>query len=121
MISSLVRRMHHDFRYELSTGQRSGLVAYATFSATIVAVRVLTTAIRGGRLRAHDIIIRGVHVHHFLPFIALLTTAGAFGVRGSDRPSGRKIFPRPLASSSGFFIRLRTAPAGRLRPGPAAS
>jgi len=36
MISSLVRRMHHDFRLELSTGHRSGLVAYASFSAAIV-------------------------------------------------------------------------------------
>jgi hypothetical protein len=87
MISRLVQRMHHDFRYELSTGQRSALVAYASFSATIVAVRGLTTAIRGQHLPAHDIIIRGVHIHHFLPGIALLTTAGAFGVRGSDRPS----------------------------------
>jgi hypothetical protein len=87
MISSLARRMHHDFRYELSTGQRSALVAYASFSATIVAVRGLTAAVRGQRLRAHDIIIHGVHIHHFLPGIALLTAAGAFGVRGSDRPS----------------------------------
>jgi hypothetical protein len=31
-----------------------------------------------------DITMRDVHIHHYLPGIALLTAAGAFGVRGSD-------------------------------------
>lgn len=87
LIGRLIRRLHHDFRDELSAGQRSGLVAYASFSMTILLVRGLTMAIKAERFRVHDIIIGGVHVHHFLPGIALLTTAGAFGVRGSDRPS----------------------------------
>jgi hypothetical protein len=87
MINRLVRRIHHDFRYELSTGQRSALVAYLSYSVSILLVRALTTAIRGRRLSVHDINIHGVHVHHYLPGIALLTTSGAFGVRGSDRPS----------------------------------
>jgi hypothetical protein len=87
MISSVVSRMHHDFRYELTTGQRSGLVAYLSFSLTILLVRGITAAIKGQRLPVHDITIRGVHIHHYLPGIALLTTSGAFGVRGSDRLS----------------------------------
>ena len=87
VIARLVRRVHHDFRYELSTGQRSALVAYASYSTTILAVRGLTNAIRRQGLPVHDVIVRGVHVHHFLPGIALLTAAGAFGVRGSNRLS----------------------------------
>jgi hypothetical protein len=87
MISRLLRRIHHDFRYELTTGQRSALVGYLSYSVSILLVRALTTAIKGQRLRVHNINLRGVHVHHYLPGIALLTTSGAFGVRGSDRPS----------------------------------
>jgi hypothetical protein len=87
MISRLVRRMHHDFRYTLTTRQRSALVAYSSFAATIVAVRGLTTSIKSQRLPVHDITLRGTHIHHYLPGIALLTAAGAFGVRGSDKPS----------------------------------
>ena len=84
----LVGRMHHDFRYELTTHQRSALVAYASYAATIVAVRGITTAIRKGqRLPVHDIVVHGVHIHHFLPGVAMLTAAGAVGVRGSDKPS----------------------------------
>ena len=87
VVRRLVGRMHHDFRYELTTHQRSALVAYASYAATTVAVRGMTTAIRKGqRLPVHDIVVRGVHIHHFLPGIAMLTAAGAFGVRGSDGP-----------------------------------
>jgi hypothetical protein len=79
--------MHHDFRYELTSGQRSGLVAYLSFSVTILLVRGLTTAIRSHRRLpvVHDITFGGMHVHHYVPGIALLATSGAFGVRGSKR------------------------------------
>ena len=87
MIGRLLSRMRHDFRYELTTGQRSGLIAYLSFSVTVLLVRGLSTAIKAHRLPAHDIVIRGVHVHHYLPGIALLAASGAFGVRGSDRLS----------------------------------
>ena len=83
----LARRLHHDFRYNLTSRQRSGLVAYLSFVVSIGAVRSLTTAIRTGRLPLHDITAGDVHIHHYLPGIALLTAAGGIGVRGSDKAS----------------------------------
>jgi len=81
----LARRLHHDFRYNMTNRQRSGLVAYLSFVVTIGAVRGLTTAIRTQRLPLHDITAGDVHIHHYLPGIALLTVAGGIGVRGSDK------------------------------------
>jgi len=83
----LARRLHHDFRYNLTSRQRSGLVAYLSFVVSIGAVRSLTTAIRTGWLPLHDITAGDVHIHHYLPGIALLTAAGGIGVRGSDKAS----------------------------------
>lgn len=83
----LARRLHHDFRYNLTSRQRSGLVAYLSFVVSIGAVRGLTIAIRKGRLPVHDITAGDVHIHHYLPGIALLTAAGGIGVRGSDKAS----------------------------------
>jgi hypothetical protein len=77
--------MHHDYRDNLTTRQRSALVAYASFAATVVAVRALTTAIRDQRGPVHDITAGSIHIHHYLPGIALLTAAGAIAVRGSDK------------------------------------
>ena len=45
--------------------------------------RLQVTLLLGAPVR--DIQVRGVHVHHYLPGIALLTLAGAAGVRGSQR------------------------------------
>jgi hypothetical protein len=84
-IRLLARRLHHDFRYNLTSRQRSGLVAYLSFVVSIGTIRGLTTAIRTGRLPLHDITVGDVHIHHYLPGIALLTAAGGIGVRGSDK------------------------------------
>jgi hypothetical protein len=83
----LARRLHHDFRYNLTSRQRSGLVAYLSFVVSIGAIRGLTTAVRTQRLPLHDITVGGVHIHHYLPGIALLTAAGGIGVRGNDKAS----------------------------------
>ena len=84
-IRLLARRLHHDFHYNMTTRQRSGLVAYLSFAVSIVAVRGITAGIRTQRLPLHDITAGGVHIHHYVPGIALLTVAGGIGVRGSDK------------------------------------
>jgi hypothetical protein len=83
----LARRLHHDLRYNLTSRQRSGLVAYLSFVVSIGTIRCLTTAIRTQRLPLHDITAGEVHIHHYLPGIAMLTAAGGIGVRGSDKAS----------------------------------
>jgi hypothetical protein len=85
MIIRLARRVHRDFQYRLTTRQRSSLVAYLSFATTVAAVRGLTTGIHRGELPVRDIRVGSVHVHHYIPGIALLTLAGAAGVRGSEK------------------------------------
>jgi hypothetical protein len=82
----VARRAHREFRYTLSTRQRSGMIASASFALTALGARTITTAIRGGRVKVfRDVTVGDVHLHHYLPGIALLTAAGAFGVAGSRK------------------------------------
>lgn len=84
-VRRLASRLHRDFRGTLTSRQRSALVAYLAFAVTAPAVRGLAAAVRSGRLPARDVTVRGVHVHHYVPGIALLALAGALGIRDSER------------------------------------
>jgi hypothetical protein len=85
-VGRVARRAHVEFRYTLTTRQRSGMIASASFALTESGARTITTAIRGGRVRLfRDVTVGDVHLHHYLPGIALLVTAGAIGVAGSRR------------------------------------
>lgn len=85
-VRRVVRRAHHDFRWRLTARQRSSLVAYGTFAVSTAVARGTTTLIRSRRAPVlHDVSVGGVHLHHYLPGIALLAAAGAMGIRGSDR------------------------------------
>jgi len=78
------RRARREFRESLSTRQRSGMVASASFALTALGTRAVTVAIHRGHSRLfRDVTVGKVHLHHYLPGIALLTAAGAFGVAGS--------------------------------------
>lgn len=82
----IARRAHREFRDSLTTRQRSGMVASASFALTALATRAVTVAIHRGHSRLfRDVTVGKVHLHHYLPGIALLTAAGAFGVAGSRR------------------------------------
>ena len=87
MIGKLLRRLQRDYRETLTTRQRSALFAFASYAVTVAIVRGLTIGIKDRRLPVHDIVIGGVHIHHYLPGIALLTTAGGAGIRGSGKAS----------------------------------
>src|SRR5262245_64783067 len=87
MIRSMLRRAHRDFRDSLTTRHRSALVAYLSYTVTIAGVRALTTGIKDRRLPLHDITVAGVHLHHYMPGIALLTATGAAAIHGSDKVS----------------------------------
>ena len=104
-IGRIARRAHREFRDNLTTGQRSALVACATFAATMTAVRGLTSAIHDRRLPlVRDISVSGVHIHHYLPGIALLTVAGAAGVRGSDRLSVHCLLGASYGAGCGLVV-----------------
>jgi hypothetical protein len=87
MIRRLLSRVRRDYRQTLTTRQRSALVAYASYAVTVAAVRALTTGIKDRRLPVRDIVIGGIHIHHYLPGIALLSMTGAAAIRGSDKAS----------------------------------
>jgi hypothetical protein len=57
-----------------------------------------------------DIQVRGVHVHHYLPGIALLTLAGAAGVPGSERV-GVHLSGIPLWHGLGEELTCHTGPS----------
>ena len=83
-VARLVRRAHREFRDSLSTRQRSAMVASMSFAVTVLATRAVTSTIhRGHTGLLRDVTVGDAHLHHYLPGIALLTTAGAFGVTGS--------------------------------------
>ena len=81
----LAHRMHRDLRGTLSTRQRSALVAYLSFATAAPAVRGMAAAVRSGRFAARDVVVRGVHLHHYVPGIALLALAGGLALRDSNR------------------------------------
>jgi hypothetical protein len=82
----VARRAHEEFRYTLTTRQRSGMIGSASFAVTALGTRTVTTAIRTGRVKVfRDVTVGKVHLHHYLPGIALLTAAGAFGVADSQK------------------------------------
>ena len=81
----LARRAHQDFQGTLTTRQRSALIAYLSFAVTAPSVRGLAAAVRSGRFVARDVVVRGVHLHHYVPGIALLAVAGGLAMRDSDR------------------------------------
>jgi len=45
----------------------------------------MAAAVRSGRFAARDVVVRGVHLHHYVPGIALLALAGGLAPRDSDR------------------------------------
>jgi hypothetical protein len=84
MVPRIVRRAHREFRDSLSTRQRSAMVASMSFAFTAVSTRAVTSAIHNGHAGLlRDVTVGRAHLHHYLPGIALLTAAGAFGVAGS--------------------------------------
>ena len=79
----LARRARRSFAYDLDQTQRSQLIAYASFTVTVAAVRGVTRAIRSGRGPFHDLGTETLHIHHYIPGIALITAAGALGLRAN--------------------------------------
>lgn len=91
-------RAHAEFRDTLTAPQRSALIACVTFALTEVAARAVTGSIRRRRdapavrrpgvqrpAVLGDVTVAGVHIHHYVPGVALLAATGALAVRGTDR------------------------------------
>ena len=72
------------FREELSPLRRSAVLSWLAFAVTFGLVRAVTYSIRDGRGPFHDVSAGGMHLHHYLWGIGLLTGVGGIAVRGED-------------------------------------
>jgi len=70
------------FYEELSPARRAGLLSWMAFTATFGAVRGITYSIRDGRGPMRNVTVRGIHVHHYMLGIGIVSTVGAMAVAG---------------------------------------
>jgi hypothetical protein len=77
--------VHQAFHEELHPTQQSALISWVSFTTTFAAVRVITHRIRAGEGRLKNVNVGGVHLHHYLWGILMVSLVGATTIRGSDR------------------------------------
>ena len=77
-------RVAHAYRHALSTRQQSAFASWASFTATFIAVRGITYAIRNEIPPFHDVELGGTHLHHYIWGIAMLSGAGGMAVYGDS-------------------------------------
>ncbi|MBM7809016.1 hypothetical protein JOD57_004853 [Geodermatophilus bullaregiensis] len=73
------------FREELPPLRQAAVLSWLAFATTFGTVRAITYSIRDGRGPFRDVAPGGVHLHHYLWGIALLSAVGGVAVRGEDR------------------------------------
>jgi hypothetical protein len=68
-------------------GKQSQFLVLASFLLTFLCVRVLAYCIRDGRLgTARNVVVRGIHIHHFVWGISLLLVSGYLTVALASPP-----------------------------------
>lgn len=83
--TTAVQAARSAFHEDLHPARQSAVVSWAAFSVTFAAVRALTHSIRAGRGPFHNVTPRGLHLHHYLWGILLVTAVGGVAIRGDDR------------------------------------
>jgi hypothetical protein len=83
--AGLARSGRAAFHEELEVERQSAVISWLSFSAAFAGVRALTYSIRAGRGPFHDVTPKGVHLHHYLWGILLVSSAGGVAVRGDER------------------------------------
>jgi hypothetical protein len=82
---SLARSTRRAFHEELHAERQSAVISWLSFTGTFAGVRALTYSIRAGRGPFHDVAPKGLHLHHYLWGIVLVSGAGGVAVRGDER------------------------------------
>ncbi len=72
-------------REELHPARRNAVASWLAFGTTFGAVRAITYSIRHGRGPLHDLTPGGLHLHHYLWGIGLVSGVGGAALRGADR------------------------------------
>ncbi len=73
------------FHEELHPERQSAVISWLSFTAAFGGVRALTYSIRSGRGPFHNVTPKGMHLHHYLWGILLVSGAGGVAVRGDER------------------------------------
>lgn len=77
-----VRRAFHE---ELHPARQSAVISWSAFGTTFATVRAITYSIHEGRGPLHDLTPKGLHLHHYLWGLALVSGVGGVALRGDDR------------------------------------
>ncbi|WP_063628159.1 hypothetical protein [Actinospica robiniae] len=83
-LNQLPDEVHTAYLEELGPSERSALLSWLGFTGTFSLARGITHSIRAGRGPFHDMSKGGIHLHHYLWGIAMLTGVGAIAVHGED-------------------------------------
>jgi hypothetical protein len=84
-IHRLPARLRRAWNTDLDAGQRSAVVAWASFAATFGIVRALTHWIKNGHgPSGGGVSAGGTHLHHYNLGILMLTSLGAVSLRGKE-------------------------------------
>jgi hypothetical protein len=73
------------YREELEPRERSVLWSWLGFTVTFATVRAITYSIRSGGTRFHNLSVGGIHLHHYMWGIGMLTAVGGVAVAGCER------------------------------------
>ncbi len=73
------------FHQELHPARQSAVLSWLAFGTTFGAVRAITYSIRHGRGPLHDLTPGGLHLHHYLWGIGMVSGVGGVALRGADR------------------------------------
>jgi hypothetical protein len=83
--ASLSARLGRAWRSRLDAGQRSAVVAWASFTATFAVARAITHWLRDGHgPSGGGVNAGGTHLHHYNLGILMLSGLGAVTIRGSE-------------------------------------
>ncbi len=72
------------YQEELEPRERSVLWSWLGFTATFGAVRAITYSIRRGGTQFHNVTIGGIHLHHYMWGIGMVSAVGALAVAGCE-------------------------------------
>lgn len=100
---SLPRRWRRALVEKTTPTQRSLLSAWAAFGVTFGTARLITHAIRSGKLPWGNVSAGGTHLHHYNFGIAALAGVGLVAVRGDEEYVGHPVVAAVYGSGAALI------------------
>lgn len=99
-----VKQVRNAFHEELHPTQQSALISWIAFTTTFIGVRILTHSIRKGEGPFRNVTAGGVHLHHYLWGILMVTGAGGAALRGGSRLRRHPIVAIAYGAGLGLIV-----------------